>query len=176
MSSIIERAKWNIRWNIDKFRDPNDTISTALKNGADLKSFVEGPDYLGRDVIEGNLLLNSGIDELWDIVTGASANVFDSTYAQIGVGDDGTTAASASQTDLQGASTDYNAMDSSYPTSTTQAVNFRATYGSAEANFHWNEFVVKQSTSSICLNRKVSDKGTKASGESWTITVTITLS
>lgn len=95
---------------------------------------------------EGNCLLNSGIDEIWDLVCGDSANHFNSSTAQIGVGDSAT-AASATQTDLQ-ASTNktYKAMDSGYPTSTTQKATFKASFGTSEANYAWNEWVVKQSS------------------------------
>ena len=44
-----------------------------------------------------------------------------------------------------------------------------------EANYAWNEWVVKQSTSAKCLNRKVESLGTKSSG-TWTLEVSITLS
>jgi hypothetical protein len=124
---------------------------------------------------EGNCLLNTGIDEIWDLVVGDSANHFSSTYAQIGVGDS-VTAAAATQTDLQ-ASTNktYKAMDTGYPTSTSQQATFKASFGSSYANYAWNEWVVKHSSSGKCLNRKVENLGTK-SGGTWTLTVTITLS
>ena len=51
---------------------------------------------------EGNCLLNTGIDEMWDLITGDSANHFNNASAQIGVGDSNT-AANATQTDLQAA-------------------------------------------------------------------------
>jgi hypothetical protein len=127
---------------------------------------------------EGNCLLNSGIDEIWNLVTGVSSgadHIFDNTHAQIGVGDSDT-AAEATQTDLQAASNKtYKGMESSYPLSTSQKVTFKASFGDAEANYTWNEWVVKQSTSAKCLNRKVENLGTKSSG-TWTLEVDITLS
>ncbi|MFC1937409.1 hypothetical protein ACFLWY_02470 [Chloroflexota bacterium] len=124
---------------------------------------------------EGNCLLNSGIDEMWDLVTGASANHFDNTNAQIGIGDS-STAADATQTDLQAATNKtYKGMETSYPTSTDQKATFKASFGSSEANYTWNEWVVKQSTSGKCLNRKVENLGTKTTG-TWTLEVSITLS
>jgi len=103
-------------------------------------------------------------------------NVFNSTYAQIGVGD-GTTAEDALQSDLVGVNTAYVGMDSGYPSVSGQTVNFRATFDGATGNFTWNEFTVKHSGTAINLNRKVdTTKGTKASGETWTITISITLS
>jgi hypothetical protein len=107
---------------------------------------------------EGNCLLNTGIDEMWDLICGDSANHFDSSYAQVGVGDSST--AAASQTDLQ-ASTNktYKGMESGYPTSTSQKATFKASFGDNETNYAWNEWVIKQSSS-----------GT------WTLEVSITLS
>lgn len=123
---------------------------------------------------EGNCLLNSGIDEIWDLVCGDSANHFNNAGAQIGVGDS-STAAVATQTDLQAATNKtYKGMDSGYPTSTTQKATFKASFGASDANYTWNEWVVKQSTSAKCLNRKVESLGTKTGG-TWTLQVDITL-
>jgi len=127
---------------------------------------------------EGNCLLNSGIDEIWDLVTDAVSgadHIFDNTHAQIGVGDSNT-AADATQTDLQAATNKtYKGMESGYPTSTSQKATFKASFGSSEANYAWEEWVVKQSTSAICLNRKVESLGTKSTG-TWTLEVEISLS
>ena len=127
---------------------------------------------------EGNCLLNTGIDEMWDLVTGVvsgAGHIFDNAAAQIGVGDS-TTAADASQTDLQAASNKtYKGMEASYPTSTAQKATFKSSFGSSDANYAWEEWVVKQSTSGICLNRKVESLGTKSTG-TWTLEVDITLS
>jgi hypothetical protein len=125
-----------------------------------------------------NVLLNTGIDEMWDLITGAvsgASHIYDNAAATIGVGDSDT-AAAAAQTDLQAASNKtYKAMEAGYPTSTTQKVTFKSSFGSSDANYAWKEWVVKQSTSAICLNRKVESLGTKASG-TWTLEVDITLS
>ncbi|GAH96133.1 unnamed protein product, partial [marine sediment metagenome] len=107
-------------------------------------------------------------------VSGAS-HIFDNAAAQIGVGDS-TTAADATQTDLQAATNKtYKGMESGYPTSTSQKATFKASFGSSEANYAWEEWVVKQSTSAICLNRKVESLGTKSTG-TWTLEVEISLS
>ena len=124
---------------------------------------------------EGNCLLNAGIDEMWDLIVGDSANHFDNSNTQIGVGDDDT-AADPSQTDLQATTNKtYKGMETGYPTSTSQKATFKASFGDSEANYTWNEWVVKQSTSGKCLNRKVDALGTKSSG-TWTLEVSITLS
>lgn len=127
---------------------------------------------------EGNCLLNSGIDEIWDLVTDAVSgadHIFDNTHAQIGVGDSNT-AAEATQTDLQAVTNKtYKAMEAGCPTSTSQKATFKSSFGSSEANYAWEEWVVKQSTSAICLNRKVESLGTKSTG-TWTLEVEISLS
>ncbi|MGD9143016.1 MAG: hypothetical protein PVG61_04130, partial [Dehalococcoidia bacterium] len=63
----------------------------------------------------------------------------------------------------------------SYPTTNPQKVTFKSSFGSGEANYAWNEWVVKNDSSEVCLNRKVESLGTK-SGGSWTLEVDITLS
>lgn len=123
-----------------------------------------------------NIFLTTGINEIWKLVTGQSANTFTNAQAQIGIGDSAT-AASAGQTDLQAATNKtYKAMAATYPTvPSAGAVQFQSLFASADANYAWNEFVVKQGTSSICIDRGVSSMGTKASGTSWTVTVTLSI-
>lgn len=167
-----ELANWLCRYRLTKYRqdiEPYRGKETEFHELFTPYEVIEG---------EGNCLLNSGIDEIWDLVTGVSSgadHIFDNAHAQIGVGDSDT-AADATQTDLQAASNKtYKGMESSYPTSTSQKATFKASFGDSEANYAWNEWVVKQSTSAICLNRKVENLGTKSSG-TWTLEVDITLS
>lgn len=164
-----ESAKWLCRFRLLKYRE---NVEEYLGAETDFEK-----RFQPYEVIEGkgNCLLNSGIDEMWDLIIGDSVNHFNNAGAQIGVGDSNT-AAAATQTDLQAATNKtYKAMDSGYPTSTTQKATFRASFGAGEANYTWNEWVVKQSTSGKCLNRKVDSMGTK-SGGTWTLEVSITLS
>jgi hypothetical protein len=164
-----ESARWLCRFRLSKYRE--DIGAFRGREGEFHRLFTPYEVIDG----EGNLLLNSGIDEMWDLIVGDSANHFNNASAQIGVGDSNT-AASATQTDLQ-ASTNkaYKGMDTGYPTSTSQKATFKSSFGDSEANFAWNEWVVKQATSGKCLNRKVESLGTKASG-TWTLEVNITLS
>jgi hypothetical protein len=164
-----ETAKWQCRSRLSKYYE-----DIAGFRGAEAEFQRRFEPY---EVIEGegNCLLNGGIDEMWDLIAGDSANHFNNAGAQIGVGDSNT-AAAATQTDLQAATNKtYKAMDSGYPTSTTQKATFRASFGAGDANYTWNEWVVKQATSGKCLNRKVDSMGTK-SGGTWTLEVSITLS
>jgi hypothetical protein len=164
-----EAAKWHARIKLSKYHE-----DIGLFEGHEDVFYHNCKPY---EVIEheGNCLLNSGINEIWDLVAGDSANHFSNSKATIGVGDSDT-AAGAAQTDLQAATNkDYHGMEATYPTSTTQAITFKSSFGAGHAEFAWNEWVVKQSDSAICLNRKVDSLGTKSSG-TWTLEVTITLS
>jgi hypothetical protein len=164
-----ESARWLCRFqlrkyrqNIDLYRGREDSFHRLFEP----YEVIEG---------EGNCLLNAGIDEMWDLIAGDSANHFNNASSQIGVGDSNT-AAGPSQTDLQAATNKtYKSMDTGYPTSTSQKATFKASFGSDDANYAWNEWVVKQATSGKCLNRKVESLGTK-SGGTWTLEVNITLS
>jgi hypothetical protein len=164
-----ETARWRCRYRLSKYRE-------------DIRPYRGREDEFHRlfrpyEVREGegNCLLNTGIDEMWDLIAGDSSNHFDSSGARTGVGDS-STAADATQTDLQAASNKtYKAMESGYPTTTSQKATFKSSFGDSDANYAWNEWVVKQATSGKCLNRKVESLGTK-SGGTWTLEVSITLS
>jgi hypothetical protein len=164
-----ESARWLCRFRLSKYKED---IEGYRGREAEFHRLYQPYEVLEK---EGNLLLNSGIDEMWDLICGDSANHFNNATAQIGVGDSNT-AAAATQTDLQ-ASTNktYKGMETSYPTSTTQKATFKASFGDSEANYAWNEWVIKQSASAKCLNRKVESLGTKTSG-TWTLEVSVTLS
>jgi hypothetical protein len=163
-------AQWKCRYRLEK-RDGDINACETLEERL---VFLE--NTRPYEVIEGedNCLLNTGIDEMWDLIVGDSANHFNNTSAQIGVGDSNT-AASPTQTDLLGSNKTYKGMEATYPTSTSQKATFKASFGESDANYTWNEWVVKQSTSAKCLNRKVDALGTK-SGGTWTLEVSITLS
>ena len=151
----MEELKWATHYKIEKYR--------------------EGKLY---DVVEfdHNCLLTAGIAELWAIFTGTSSNHFSNSKATIGVGDS-TTAAQAGQTDLQ-ASTNktYTSMETGFPSISNGTITFRASFEISEANYAWEEFVVKQSDSAICLNRKCYSAGTKTAAEQWFMNIAITIS
>jgi hypothetical protein len=102
----------------------------------------------------------------------------DNSNARLGVGDSNT-AEAASQTGLQAATNKtFKAMDSGYPQRSGQTAEWRATFGSSDANYAWEEYTVVNAAddAGVNLNRKVSSKGTKASGETWTLSLQITFS
>jgi hypothetical protein len=69
-------------------------------------------------------------------------------------------------------------MDATYPQRSNQTAEWRATFGSSDANYAWEEYTVVNAASDTGknLNRKCSSKGTKASGETWTLSLQITFS
>ena len=159
MDRMIERIQENAVWRIEKYDAQGKLFEVAE--------------------FKGNLLLNEGINDIWNKVAGVAGTAFDESNAYLGVGDSDT-AAAASQTGLQAASNKlYKAMDGDYPTyGTSQQIVFRATFGSSDANWAWEEFTVANgdSDSDVNLNRKVQSQGTKSSGQTWVLTLTITLS
>lgn len=121
-------------------------------------------------------LTNAGRDFLAGAATGAQTTHFDNTNARIGVGDS-TTAFAVTHTDLQAATNKLRkAMDATYPTTAANVLTFKATFGSAEANFAWNEWgVFNAASAGVMLNRVVEYNGTKLSGQTWVFQVTLTV-
>lgn len=156
-----------------------------------LRQMVGKPEELVE--IEGNLLLNEGIQRLIDLAIAAvsnqtAANAWTNTTSYIGVGDT-TTAEAATQTELAAtaAATNrfYKVMNATFPSRTNQTVTFQADFTSAEGNFVWNEWTVSSGATTasttgflvgtINLNRKVAALGTKSTG-TWTLSAAITFS
>lgn len=140
-----------------------------------LAAGVEAYERIER---EGNMLVNNGAQLLEDALIGTGITAFSNANARLGVGDS-STAASASQTDLQAASNKVRvAMDATYPSRSSQTLTFKATFGSAVGNFAWQEWGIFNAASGATsmLNRKVESMGTKSSGTTWVLTVTITIS
>jgi hypothetical protein len=128
-------------------------------------------------VINGNLLLNEGIALMLDLLIGAGGTVYSNANAYIGVGDS-ETAAAAAQTGLQAVTNKaYKAMETSYPSRANQTVTFKSVFGTSDGNFAWKELTIVNASSDTGtnLNRKVSDQGTKVSGQIWTIDVALTI-
>lgn len=165
-----DNGKMTARWRIEKFKGDFKSREEAIRAGAKPYETVE---------INENCLLNEGIDELWTHLCSAGGTKFDNGNAYIGVGDSSTTE-DPTHTGLQAATNKlYKAMDGGYPTyGTAQKAIWRSTFGSADANFAWNEITVANggSDASKNLNRKVQTMGTKASGTTWVAELTITLS
>lgn len=121
-------------------------------------------------------LTNAGRDLIAADIIGETVTEFDNTNAHIGVGDS-TTAFAAAQTDLQAAANKLRqSMDATYPQRSSNALTFRATFDTADANFAWEEWAVfNAAAAGTMLNRKVESLGTKTSAQVWQLTVTLTV-
>lgn len=121
-------------------------------------------------------LTTAGRDFIAGAITGHETTLFTNANARIGIGDS-STAFAASQTDLVATTNKLRkGMDATYPTRTNNQLTFKATFGSAEANWTWNEWgIFNAASAGTMLNRKVENLGTKASGSTWVLTVTVTI-
>lgn len=181
---IKENGSWKARWTLERFASKEDMekgVKYSVEECKKLFNIGEQVSVINQrfEPFKGNLLVNSGINELFTILCSASSGTkFDNTNAYIGVGDS-TTAAGATQTDLQAATNKVRVgMNASYPTyGTSQKATFQTDFGSSVGNFAWQEFgVFNASTAGTMLNRKVSNQGTKVSGQTWRFSVEVSLS
>tara|TARA_B100000427_G_scaffold310252_1_gene299936 strand:+ start:534 stop:1028 length:495 start_codon:yes stop_codon:yes gene_type:complete len=164
MQDTIDSKTWNVLATCEKWNKTED-----YKSGSSPDEVLE---------VENNLLLNEGITALLNLLIGATETAFTNGNSYIGVGDSSTSAAAA-QTGLQASSNkDYQGMESGFPSVSGQTVTFKSEWGSSEGNFAWNEWTIASGNSDSAdnLNRKVASLGTKTSGSTWTLTVTITIS
>ena len=127
-------------------------------------------------------LTNAGRDALAAFTIDAGTNTadqaltyFDNANAHLGVGDS-TTAFAAAQTDLQAATNKVRvAMEATYPQRAANVLTFRSSFGSAVGNFAWQEIgVFNSDAANTMLCRVVQSHGTKASGDTWVLTHTVT--
>lgn len=160
---VRDFSKAKAVWTICKYR-----------NDEDFKK--DRPFEVSR--FEGNILLNEGITALQNLLVGNAETNYGNANAYIGVGDS-STGESATQTGLQAATNKaWKGMEATYPQISDQTTTWRAVFGSADANYDWNEFTVVNASDDTGdnLNRKVSSQGTKAAGQTWTVDLEITWS
>jgi hypothetical protein len=168
-----DHVKYKTVWTIHRY--PDDRLYAAGQ-ATSVQDAETGLFLPARSIIEGNILLNAGIGAVWDLVVGtAGPAAFNLTNARIGVGSSNAQAI-ATQVGLQATSPApaFQSMNTGYPQRSNQTQQWQAVFSAGAANFAWNEFCVDNGT--ISLNRVVSAQGTKASGQTWTVTVQITLS
>lgn len=152
-----------------------------------------GADPFAVTEIEGNLLTTAGLGHLTTVLTDNTATeVISTARSFLGVGDSSTAAAVTDTALVAATNKYYQTLDSvtrQTTTVTNDSVQAVATYGTSIANYAWNEWVLGSSTGgtltagtslpgtgNFIYNRKVASMGTKASGASWTFTVTIKFS
>ena len=122
-------------------------------------------------------LVNAGRDFFVANILGNAATPFNNANAHIGVGDSAT-AHAVTQADLVATTNKLRkAMDGGFPTVSGNVLTYRSTFGTADANFAWNEWgVFNAATGGSMLNRKVESLGTKPNTQTWQFTVTLTIS
>jgi hypothetical protein len=147
--------------------------------------------YLETQDDDCNMIVQNGWIALLGGVAGTTMSPkFGAANGRIGAGTS-STAAAYTQTTLVGdtgvsSTTSYFKLVSGAPTiatgSSPATLTFVAAFGTAVANFAWNEFgtdagtadsVSNATTGGTFFNRGVSAQGTKASGQTWTATETI---
>src|SRR6266404_8532409 len=181
-------AAWNAEWYLERWT--LDQIEWAarrqhwLRRAAGLQATSVQMRKLGLvpDSItefKGNPGLNEGLNAACLLIIGGSATAYNAANARIGVGNS-TTAAVATQTDLQAAAgaanQQYNGMNSSYPSVSGQTISFQSDFATSVANFAWQEWTIDNGAAAhLNLNRKVTSYGTKPNTETWTLTATLTL-
>jgi hypothetical protein len=138
--NIIEKIQQNSIWKIARYASEEDKKTRKVYSKKQALRLFGAEQFT---TIKGNLLLNEGINELFALICSATGTKFDNTNAYLGVGDSAT-AADATQTGLQAAANYlYKAMEAGFPTyGTAQKATWKSSFGSAEANFAWNEFTV----------------------------------
>lgn len=201
--SFVEAAQSRTHWNVYRWDDDATSWVSRRMGGAPVgrDGFVQpswedfqrfGVPPYEHSLVMGNLITNAGWRRIVDLAIGAGGQAWDSTHTRIGAGN-GTGTAAGNSTDLTAASGTGNRFfqpvsaagtaTSGTGTSGTgsSTLAFASTFGTGDGNFAWNEFGVDQGTATgstvtaTLLNLKTSiSQGTKASGQTWTATVTFT--
>lgn len=164
---------WNCEIRVDKFHG----------------DVVEGQEPY-ETILTDNMLMYGGSSAIWECLSGngtataaQALTFFNAANAAIGVGDS-TTAAAATQTNLQGTNRLRKGMNAGFPAHTdgvvvgAKTIQYQATFGTSEANWAWQEVATFNSAvdaTGRMLNRKVESLGTKTSASSWQVTVSIAL-
>lgn len=170
-------------WTVYKYKDPDNQVAKFLNSGGDAYKAPNAPYAV--EEFPGNVALTKGLYNVVQII-GKTSGTFtkslrwSSSYAYLYVGTH-SSAAAIGQTGLLATSSSRAkaAMDSGWPTRTSTTIKWRVTFSSGAANFPWYEYSVRNAntqTSGFGLNRKIATKGTKASGETWTLELDITFS
>ena len=186
----LDGIKWVAHAHVDKY--DQDTVLDLTEylgrepKGEDFERMKIEPSDVAE--VHGNALTNAGLTRICTLIQGGGGLAYTATTGRIGVGD-GNTAWDATDTDLSAVAGSthryFMTLDGGYPTVTTGVMTSRATFGTADGNFVWNEWCWDVTAATVAagttvgttmLNRKVASLGTKAGGASWVFTTTITLS
>jgi len=174
----MEKITWKTDWQLDKWKDPSGIIKELSRSGLSAEEIrALHPDFFMETTrFSGNVALNEGLQQLIDIICGLSTpTLWDNSNARVGVGTS-STGADPTDTGLIG-TTAFAGMDGGYPQRSAQKASWKGTFGDGVTEFAWEEFTVDNgAVGDINLNRYVTSKGTKGTGETWILTVEITFS
>ena len=174
--------RYEPKWTIYKYKDPDNKVAKYLGGGGDVYKAPNAPYAV--EEFPGNVALKTGIKNL--IIVSATPSGYTRTLrwsnsmAYLMVGKSSTLASAGQTALLASVSATYSkdaAMDAGYPTRTSTTCKWRSTFSGTVANFAWFEYTVRNTntrSSGKSLNRKIATKGTKASGETWTLELQIT--
>lgn len=190
MSEHLDGLKWRAHARVDKYtRDQIAWVqgrTGVLVPQADLLAAHLTPVEVSEEA--GNLLTTAGLTRMCSLIVGGGGQAMTNTATRLGVGNSNT-AAAVGQTDLQASAGSSNryfmTMDATYPSASGAVITAKSTFASADGNFAWEEWGLDIGTPTVSAgttvnatlaNRKVASLGTKVSGATWALTVTITLS
>lgn len=189
---MIESAIGTTRWRVRRW-DAEQTLYVA-RNIWTPDGQLYADDFDALDVepysvteVEGNLITTAGWTRLMSLLTATgSTQALTATAVRIGVGDSNT-AEAYTDTDLgasAGSTHRYFMTVGGAGTLGTRTLAFTATFGSSDGNFAWNEFGLDVGTPSVSAGTTVNAllfnhkagiaQGTKASGQTWAATATLT--
>jgi hypothetical protein len=185
-SSLPEKLGWACRWMLRKYdeRATGKAARQGFYRPTD-EDFAElGLEPYAEVLTVGNNLTTAGLGRIATLLNAGTGNLISSTTARVGAGN-GSTAFAIGDTDLSAAAGSANRwFQAATVTIPSNVLTFAATFASADGNFAWNEWGIdigatntsSNAVAAVLLNRKVASNGTKASGQTWTATATITIS
>jgi hypothetical protein len=186
---LLESIRWSPSLTVRRYSERvTELAERAIGKGRSITD--EMFDVLGYapyevTVTEGNLLTTAGLTRIAALINLGTGNLIASTTARVGTGN-GVTAEAIGNTDLAASAGSANRWFQTCTVTTPSNVwTFAASFGTADGNYAWSEWGIDIGTatvsssnavSAVLLNRKVAANGTKASGQTWTATATVTLS
>lgn len=184
---LADQLHYYIEWDIEKWSAAAVDEARALLGGiepeaADFRRLGIAPSEVGK--VKKNLVTTAGLTRLVSLLNGAGGTALTTTTCRCGVGNGAGTAV-VGDTDLSASAGSTNRWFNLTTVSISGAVvTVTSSFASGDGNFAWNEFGLDIGTATVtasavvnaCLfNHKTSiAQGTKASGQVWAVTATIT--
>jgi len=191
LTDLIQKA--TTTWRVDRFDEDqtawaHDRFGLRSHRGLTVEEFaVFGIRPYQTTETVGNAVLQAGWARVLANLTAvpAATAVYDATHTRIGAGDGVTAVNATTDTDLSaaaGSTHRWFQLVSGAPTvggTIPKTCAWAASFGTADGNFTWAEFGIDNGTASAntvtapLLNRALSAQGTKASGQTWVATATL---